>query len=585
MTNEHVLSRSVRTLVNACRIGYLYKTTDPSTPEEFSALHTAAAQLILNTCLQNEGLYIKLGQGMSAINHVLPMEYISTLRVLLDQAPVVPLEEVKRIFREETGKSFQEVFESFDDVPVASASIAQVHRARLRVDANASEGTATAGNNVVDVAVKIQKPNIKKQIWWDLQCYFLVCRMLQYAFDLPLMWSATCIADNLTKEIDFLLEASNADRAREHLTTEKRFDLYVPKVYRGPLLTKRLMVTEWIDGIKLVDVSKVEAAKFSKADVMQSVISGIGDMIFKHGFVHCDPHPANIMVRPRHANHDPVRSKKNPKPFEVVILDFGLCVEERESFRLQYALFFKSIFTADRSTLLSIVSEWGIGNADIFASLTLQKPYTTNTVRTGEVTPDDVRAMEQAMKSNIKKFLQDETKVPQELIFVGRSMNLIRALNKSFDAPVNRVNILARCAVGGLGHIRDLEQLREYLASIQEQPQPQPIDNSSGASDSQRRAAASTTSLAHLQRERGSVLRNAMWALWLEFVFECSMWWLAVAHRVLQMYATMVALVVPSSMRSHVHVGNLEEQLERKEEDMVRRHKFHHAPLRINGND
>jgi aarF domain-containing kinase len=551
VTNDYVVSRSVRTLVNAVRIGHLYKTTDPETAEELSNLHRAAAQIILDTCLSNEGLYIKLGQGLHAINHILPEEYLETLRVLLDKAPVVPLEAVRKIFMKETGSSrFEDVFVSFQEEPVASASIAQVHKATMR----------RPDGEVVEVAVKIQKPNIQKQIWWDLQCYFLVCKMLQYAFDLPMMWSAQCIADNLTKEIDFLSEADNSDRARELL--RHRSDIHIPAVYRE-VLTPRLIVSEWVDAVKLVDVHAVQKT-YKSADVMNSVLSAFGEMIFEHGFVHCDPHPANLMIR---RNQNP----RNKKPFEVVIIDFGLCVAESNKFRLEYSLLFKTIFQGDRDLLKQIVISWGIGNADLFASLTIQKPFTTKSMRAGTVTKSDIAQMEHQMKDHVKNLLAREELVPQELVFVGRSMNLLRSVNKSFGAPVNRINIMAGCAVRALGHLTTLEDIQDVLQGLD------------------------AATVEHRHRKRDSV-RGAM----LEFHFHATLAWLALIHVATKWYNLFVYFILPVAWSDVLSVGNLEEQLEMKEKQMVRAAKDHsvkgqlqhidkmqkfHQPMRIGAND
>ena len=117
--NERVVTRSLRTVYCEVYLSLLYKLSDPQTSEELSALHLRAANIVLSCCMSNEGLYIKFGQGLSAFNHIMPPEYSTTLRVLLDQAPQVPIDAVRKIFQEETGKSFLEVFDSFEEAPVA----------------------------------------------------------------------------------------------------------------------------------------------------------------------------------------------------------------------------------------------------------------------------------------------------------------------------------------------------------------------------------------------------------------------------------------------------------------------------------
>ena len=355
-------------------------------------------------------------------------EISSTMAVCLDRAPAVAYADIRRIVEEETGKPVEEVFEYFDPNPVASASIAQVHKAKLR----------DASGVVQDVAVKVQKPKIKRQVWWDLTTHHFVCWALEKTFDFPVLWGAQAITETMMKEIDFNLEADNIERASGLF--KDRNDIVVPRVQRE-YLSQRLLITEWMEATKMSDIKTITGRYDTKA-VMTTIVECFGDMMFRYGFVHCDPHPANVLVRPR-----PGDTSKH----QVVLLDFGLCCDESEKFRHEFSSMFVALYSHNFAELDRIMKSWGIRHTELFASMMIQKPFNKNkklaSPQAQNISKEDVLAMQQKMKSQAKDLLADDRLVPRELIFVGRSMNIIRGLNKSYAAPVNRINMFASRAL------------------------------------------------------------------------------------------------------------------------------------------
>jgi len=303
----------------------------------------------LNLCNKNGGLYIKLGQGIAAMNHILPPQYNSILSVLQDNAPRISYKRVEKVFYEDFKLKPHEIFMQFDDEPIASASIAQVHRAIL--------------NNGDVVAVKVQKPYIRHQMPWDMFTYSIVLYAFEKLFDLPIYWSFEYTEKNLRKEIDFINEAKNSLMSSFNL---KHFDdIYIPKVH-WDYTTSRILTAEWIDGVKLNQKQKIIDYGFSLNKVMESVIKSFGYQIFVSGVVHCDPHPGNILVRPH---------PDNKNRHQIVILDHGLYITESIDFRRQYCKFWKSLILLDTKEMQNICSVWGINDSEIFASFTIMKPF------------------------------------------------------------------------------------------------------------------------------------------------------------------------------------------------------------------
>jgi len=426
--NDQVLSRGVVALYTAGRVSADYKFSDPKTLEELSELHARSADRLVSMLLRNEGLFIKFGQALSSLNHVLPPEYTKRLQVLLDQAPTSPTDQIMRIIAEDLGRSAHEAFVEFDETPVAAASIAQVHRAKIRL----ADGT------VQDVAVKVLKPRIPNQVWWDLTVHDIICYGLEYAFGIKLTWSVHTIRENLYREVNFAVEADYTDLGRE--VWAGRPDLYIPRLYRD-YCTRRVLVTEWIDAVKMIEVERIKR-EFDPKAAMQTLMEAYGEGLFSKGFVHADPHPANVMIR-----KDPARPGKQ----QVVLLDFGLCMKTSEEFRHNYARVWRAIFTQDMAELEEVVKGWGIGDAELFASFQLQKPFSrSRPVHSTAITKAEIRQFQNSIKANINRMLEDDERIPREIIFVGRGAQMLRSMNKSYGAPVNRANIFAAKAVASL---------------------------------------------------------------------------------------------------------------------------------------
>lgn len=307
-------------------------------------------------------------------------------------------------------------------------------------------------------------------------------------FDIPFYTLVPYISERLSLETDFENEATNSENMAQLVAGEPRLRdrVYIPKVFRE-LSSRRVMTAEWIEGVRLWDKDSitrtwrggwrqgspgchgtpmdppksaaVQAQRpdnlkpernhwrgqtnrgglgLSVKDVMTTMVDLFSAQMFLWGWVHCDPHPGNIFIR----------RKPSGKP-ELVLIDHGLYIHMEPGFRNQYARFWKALLTFDNSTLSEIVKGWGVNNPDIFASATLMRPYRggdMSTRRGLEGLSKHERAerhyeMQQAARKAIRQILGDETKWPQELIFIGRNLRIVQANNQFLGSPVNRVKI------------------------------------------------------------------------------------------------------------------------------------------------
>jgi predicted unusual protein kinase regulating ubiquinone biosynthesis (AarF/ABC1/UbiB family) len=252
------------------------------------------------TALALGGLMIKLGQFLSARADLLPQEALVELAMLQDEVPPEPFPEITDSIERELGAPLTSVFAKIESAPTGSASLGQVHRARLR-----------SGQLV---AVKVQRPDIERLVRADLNTLRFVLDIVRWIFP-----KAEVVLDTrrlyrefshtVYEELDYRREGHNAERfARHH--AEAR-DVVVPGVV-WEHTTRRVLTLTWVDGIKVSDVAALDKAGVSRRAVAQRLLDLYLTQILQHGYFHADPHPGNIFVQP------------TADGFRLAFVDFGM---------------------------------------------------------------------------------------------------------------------------------------------------------------------------------------------------------------------------------------------------------------------
>lgn len=231
------------------------------------------------------GVWIKVGQFLSARVDVLPEAITAELAGLQDEVPAQPFETMRRVVEDELGGSLQDHFSHFDPQPLASASLGQVHRARL-----------PGGEAVV---VKVQRPDIHALIRVDLAALGTVIGWLK--FYRPLQRRANLDAllaefgRTLWEEVDYRAEAGNAVHLGEMFAQDS--EVHIPVVCHSHS-TGRVLTLEDVYFIKITDYAAVEAAGLDRGEVARRLLRTYLQQIFREGFFHADPHPGNLFVEP-----------------------------------------------------------------------------------------------------------------------------------------------------------------------------------------------------------------------------------------------------------------------------------------------
>ena len=276
--------------------------------------------------------FIKLGQILSTRPDLIPAEYVEEFSKLQDRIPPCPTESIVEVIEEELGKPMSEIFLEFEEKPLASASIGQVHRARLK------DGTR--------VVVKVQKPGVERQIKQDLEV------LEELAYKLTQHWEAVRHLDIeglyeefayiLRNELDYQREGRNAETFRRNFL--KDGTVYIPEIF-WEYTTQKVLVMEELQGVKLTDVEGIKALGQDPKDIAQKGANMYMNMFFRDGFFHGDPHPGNFFVL---------------KDGRLGLVDFGMVGVLDDITRINLLQLLRGISRSDMSLVMDALHDLGI---------------------------------------------------------------------------------------------------------------------------------------------------------------------------------------------------------------------------------
>ncbi|CBI20791.3 unnamed protein product, partial [Vitis vinifera] len=397
--------------------------------------HERNAKRVLNLIVELEGLWVKLGQYLSTRADVLPEAYISLLKQLQDSLPPRPLKEVCRTIEKELGKSMDDLFSSFVDAPLATASIAQVHRATLR-----------SGE---DVVVKVQHEGIKTVILEDLKNAKSIADWIAWAepqYDFNPMIDEWC--REAPKELDFDHEAENTRKVSRNLGCKNKndvmpgnqVDVLIPEIIQS---TEKVLILEYMDGVRLNDCESLKAFGIDKQKLVEEITRAYAHQIYVDGFFNGDPHPGNFLV------------SKEP-PHRPVLLDFGLTKSLSSSMKQALAKLFLASAEGDHVALLSALSEMGLRlRLDLpdqamevatvfFRSSTPASEALENMRSLSKQRTKNMKVIQEKMKLNkkeVKRFNPVDA-FPGDIVIFARVLNLLRGLSTIMDVRISYLDIM-----------------------------------------------------------------------------------------------------------------------------------------------
>ena len=285
-------------------------------------------------------IFTKFGQLLSTRTDVLDYKTAKELESLTDNCKPFNVSIFKKIVESELGDSIENIFLSFDDKPLAAASLAQVHSAVLK--------------NGEEVVIKVLRPNIEKNVKKNLRLLKAAARIFSYLYkDSYRLKPNEVIRDyesTILKELDLKLEASNTNLTRKNFLNSK--ELYIPEVY-WDLTTSNVMVLERIDGIPCTDIKQIEDHGIDKKKLAENGVMIFLNQVFRDNFFHADMHPGNIFV-----------SKKNPDDPGYIAIDCAITGSLSNDERYILARMLQSVLKQNYKSLANLFISSGWVNSD-----------------------------------------------------------------------------------------------------------------------------------------------------------------------------------------------------------------------------
>lgn len=362
--------------------------------------------------LELGGLLVKLGQFLSARVDILPREYTDELTALQDEVPPAPWQEVRLILEQDLGRTLDQVFAVFDEVPVAAASFGQVHRAVL------PDGR--------EVAVKVQRPRILAMVQADLWAVARFLDVLQRfsriakAMD---VWEVYREFESTTlAELDYGHEARNAERFRENLRNLP--GVVVPRVVHE-VTCGRVLGLDFMHAIKVNDYQALDAAGISRHVTAERLVVSYIKMVMEDGFFHADPHPGNLFV---------------DASGRVVLVDFGMVGTITPSQMASLRRLFVGVATRQTREIVASFDRLGFlrTGADVSAvmravDLILDRFYRS--------TLEEIYTIDLGqLSAELSDLLREQPfQVPANVAFLGRALSILVGVSTGLDPKLNLV--------------------------------------------------------------------------------------------------------------------------------------------------
>ncbi|MGB7413026.1 MAG: AarF/ABC1/UbiB kinase family protein, partial [Thermosynechococcaceae cyanobacterium] len=399
----------------ADRHPWSYPNRQAPTSEQRARRHRQRAIWIRESLLHLGPTFIKVGQFFSTRADLFPVEYIDELSKLQDQVPAFGYEQVTEIIEQELGAPVQNIFENFSPIPIAAASLGQVHHAQLQ-----------SGD---EVAVKVQRPGLKQLFQIDLSILRGFAEFVQHRTP----WGKggrdwlgiyeEC-HQNLWGELDYLNEGRNANLFRRNFHDQS--DVIVPRVH-WRYTTSRLLTMEYLPGIKVNDVDALSAAGIDRVEIAQLGARSYLRQILHHGFFHSDPHPGNIAVNPDGA---------------LIFYDFGMMGQLPAKTQEHLMLNFKGILQNDAGLVVQAMVELGAlaPNSDFgpvrrSVQHMLDSYFDRAFSEHGEISMASIN-------DDLYELTYDQPfRFPAAFTFVLRSLSALEALGKFLDPNFNFMEV------------------------------------------------------------------------------------------------------------------------------------------------
>jgi ubiquinone biosynthesis protein len=397
----------------------------PWRDQNIADIHRRNARRVEATILHLQGLFIKVGQLLSILANFLPEEFRTELEALQDQVPPRPFDEIAERIERELGAPVDELFQDFHRVPIASASLGQVHEAWMR------DGTR--------VAVKVQHRDIDEIVRLDLKTIRRIMAIVQWFVPVQgLDAYYHQIKELLRQELDFALEAENIERIQKNFASSSEILFPVPMRH---LSTQRVLTSSFVEGRKVNDTAGIDAMGLDKKELARRLVRTYCQMIFVDGLYHADPHPGNVLV---------------DKRGRIILLDFGAVAELSPHMREGIPEFLEGVLRRDTDRLIRALRKMGFLSRTSDPSVAekiieyfhgrFQEEVKVESFNLKDIKIDPQKGLENLLdlrKMNIGlKELSGAFHIPKDWVLLERTILLLYGSCTLLDAELNPMGII-----------------------------------------------------------------------------------------------------------------------------------------------
>src|SRR5262245_436127 len=365
--------------------------------------HRERARKLTATIASLGPSFIKLAQVFGIRADIVPHIYLEELAELHDRVPPFPTSQLRKRIQEELKQPLESVFESFDEEPLAAASLGQVHRARF------------AGE---DVIVKVLRPGVEDLVATDIRIIQNLLFIIEQFIDHHTIRAARAIIEEFSRviaeEMDFEHEAENIERFAE-LFRDSDF-VIIPKVYREATTT-RVLVMQYFEGFRVTEVESVVRHNIDVEKVIQNLIEFYGDQLLIHGYFHADPHPGNLLIRP---------------DARIVLLDYGMVLEITSEFRQDLVRVAIAGIRRDVDELIRLFYKLDVLEPDVSPSMVREAAQAIMSIHYDRKLTQ--RQIQEITNQILNTFYRFPLRLPSSLVYILRTGVLIEGIGLAYDS-------------------------------------------------------------------------------------------------------------------------------------------------------
>ena len=400
------LARQIDIFVSAAKLIF-YLWWDKIIAKNSPHHRNRRAQWLVGTLLDLGPTFIKIGQALSTRADLLPREYVQALGQLQDRVPPFDSAEAIAVIESELGNSIHTLYRDFDHYPLASASLGQVHKARLHTGE--------------DVVVKVQRPGLERLFNLDFAVLHRLVPFLERLapstkkYDLKAIYYE--FFELLYKEIDYIHEGENADLFRENFKGYPR--VIVPKIY-WRYSTKKVLTLEYLPGIKIDDRQTMEACGLNTKEIIQLGICCYLKQLLQDGFFQSDPHPGNMAVS---------------QEGHLIFYDFGTMTEVKPIAKDQMIKTFFAILRKDTDEVINTLTYMGL--IEPVPDMTPVRRLIAFTLEKFREKPVELQAFDQMRSEVYSLFEQQPFRLPAQMTFILKSITTLDGIARTLDPEYN----------------------------------------------------------------------------------------------------------------------------------------------------